>query len=372
MNYNFPPKSDQLAIHTVFLPRENVLFIKEWIAYHIRIGVSHFYLYNNKGSEGDISYHFQSETKNKYGIDYVSPTKHLKDDDIDSILNGVAEYFYGYVTYVLWSRKDEKGKVTYAQNESIAHYYNNYAKFYRWTAFIDLDEFIYIKQNEHLDEYINYCEQKGYNDILMLQKKFADRYVDLNRYVIEISECVDNVDTRNWSPKHIIKNEFLDGDSLNGRKKTKRWGIHNIPTKSDKIFHAPFDDLRFHHYNVNEKLLIWMSSKTINNHRFFLNAVDDSMKRYYDFVNHHCLQKSVPYSSEASIKNIVLTRKNQLHHLIFNEPLSFKNIMKPRFIIRMIKELGYKIWRDISEKPIKTKTLLIFLVTKIIAFTFVQ
>jgi hypothetical protein len=348
-HFSFPPKSNQLAIHTVFLPRENILFIREWIAYHIRIGVSHFYLYNNKGSEGDLSYTFQSDTTNKYGMDYVTPTAHITDEELDSILEEVACYFKGYVTYVPWSKKDKTGKVVYAQNDSIKHYYNHFSMLHDWTAFIDIDEFIFSAKYDNLGHLLDECEQNDCFDIQMLQKKFADRFYDTTKYVIEITDCVENVDTRNWSPKHIIKNEFLDGDYLNGHKTGKRWGIHNIPNKSRNMFHAPMDVLRFNHYNTNKKLLNWMKNKTINKYSFSINGVDDGMKRYYDFINFHCNKKPRQYNYGKELNKKKGCNNNlEKQHLVFNEPLDVNNLFKPRFLLRMGKELINKLVRDLS------------------------
>ena len=37
----------QIAIHTVFILKENILFLEEWIKYHILLGFNKFYLYDN-------------------------------------------------------------------------------------------------------------------------------------------------------------------------------------------------------------------------------------------------------------------------------------------------------------------------------------
>jgi hypothetical protein len=35
------------AIHSVFIIKENILFLEEWIDYHIQLGFNKFYLYDN-------------------------------------------------------------------------------------------------------------------------------------------------------------------------------------------------------------------------------------------------------------------------------------------------------------------------------------
>jgi hypothetical protein len=61
------PKKYQLSIHTIFLPRENLFFLKEWLFYHFNLGVEHIYLYDNTGSMGRES---STGTVNKYGINF--------------------------------------------------------------------------------------------------------------------------------------------------------------------------------------------------------------------------------------------------------------------------------------------------------------
>lgn len=348
MIHRFPPKSDQLAIHTVFLPRENILFLREWIAYHICVGVSHFYLYNNMNSFGHSRHKLFSATSNKYGVDYCKPTKHLSDDNICSVMGEISDYFKSYITYVPWQPKDKTGKIVYAYNDSIAHYYKHFSKHHRWTAFIDMDEYIYSERHNHIGNFLDESERLGYYDILMQQKKFGDRFNYTQKYVTEITDCIENVDTRNWAQKHIIKNNFLDSARLKGIKKGGRWGMHNIPVKTKNVYRAPLDVLRFNHYNVNNELLNWMKEKTIDGQAFFLDAYDDGMRRYFDFVNSHCKKKPGGYNHGVNSIIINIDENKQTRHLIFNEPFTIQNLVKPRFIARLAKEWIMKTWRDIT------------------------
>jgi hypothetical protein len=47
-NKNSNPK---IAIQTVFILKENLPFLEEWIVYHKKIGIDKFYLYDNTGSK---------------------------------------------------------------------------------------------------------------------------------------------------------------------------------------------------------------------------------------------------------------------------------------------------------------------------------
>jgi len=44
-------KKIKIAIQTVFILKENLPFLEEWIVYHKKIGVDKFYLYDNTGSK---------------------------------------------------------------------------------------------------------------------------------------------------------------------------------------------------------------------------------------------------------------------------------------------------------------------------------
>ena len=39
-----------VGLHTVFIARENILFLKEWVLYHRLKGIDHFFLYDNTGA----------------------------------------------------------------------------------------------------------------------------------------------------------------------------------------------------------------------------------------------------------------------------------------------------------------------------------
>lgn len=41
----FNNKDIKLAIHTVFLPKENNIFLEEWIDYHLNLGFDQIYIY---------------------------------------------------------------------------------------------------------------------------------------------------------------------------------------------------------------------------------------------------------------------------------------------------------------------------------------
>ena len=105
----------KLAIHTVFLPNENVYFLEEWIKYHIHIGFDKIYLYDNDGSSGvDDAVKNKS---NKYGMNYdklFTNKKHIQ-QEYKRILNEYKDH----IIYIKWQPINENGEIHYGYVESL-------------------------------------------------------------------------------------------------------------------------------------------------------------------------------------------------------------------------------------------------------------
>ena len=84
-------KKPIFAIHTVFIAKENILFLEEWIDYHKNLGFSKFYLYDNSKVTKPISHGNKPPlTKgiNKYNINYDKEVN-LSDLEVTNILNKI-------------------------------------------------------------------------------------------------------------------------------------------------------------------------------------------------------------------------------------------------------------------------------------------
>ena len=79
-------------------------YLKEWIEYHLLIGIDHFYLYNNNS-----------------------------EDDYKSILQPYIKK--GLITLTEWP--DIPGQIS-----AYKHWYENYRHETKWCTFLDLDEFL--------------------------------------------------------------------------------------------------------------------------------------------------------------------------------------------------------------------------------------
>ena len=235
----------KISIHTIFVLRENILFLEEWIDYHLKIGIDKIFLYDNSASKGRNG---SSVTTNKYGINFSNITMDLNDIEIHDRLRSILAKYQKKVFYMLWEPRNMSGEVVYGQKNAVCHYFRCFGIESNWTAFIDMDEFIFCKND--LRQSVEILDKQNIGNIRLLQKKFDDRFNNIGIPVTKISRCINGIDTSNWAPKSIIKNDLFDF-------KVEDFGIHNIPTRQSMTFQPPIEEFRFNHYNVNDKMLDW-------------------------------------------------------------------------------------------------------------------
>ena len=184
------------AIHTVFVALENILFMEEWLDYHLRYGFNRFYLYDNSKSQGLGKWHRQRMDgsnkmvpgrANKYGVNYRQKVR-LSDEELQTALRRLEAQYQGVVHFTDWSPLDEKGKVTYGQLEAHAHCL---ARMKReavdWCANIDMDEFIVMGRFNSIGECVAALEE-GENNVRMSQVRFHDRFRQMDRLVIDAEQ----------------------------------------------------------------------------------------------------------------------------------------------------------------------------------------
>ena len=116
-NTNINPK---IAIQTVFILKENLPFLEEWIVYHKKIGIDKFYLYDNTGS-----FHRNNDKKiNKRLMDYNKMIT-LSDNDVNKEME-LLKKKYPEIVHVIWQPRDKNNNITYGQIDAIKHYIKNY------------------------------------------------------------------------------------------------------------------------------------------------------------------------------------------------------------------------------------------------------
>ena len=130
----------RVGIHTVFIGKENILFLKEWVLYHRYMGVEHFFLYDNSGSYGynkGVSRPlFEPNSKNKYGIPYDDMVA-LSDDKIADVLDHIRLEIPN-VHVVRWQPTDAEGRVKFAQVEAQNDALKRFGPTVDWMVFMDM------------------------------------------------------------------------------------------------------------------------------------------------------------------------------------------------------------------------------------------
>jgi hypothetical protein len=268
----FESNDIKLAIHTIFLLKENIPFLREWIIYHLNLGVDKIYLYDNTGSIGRNG---STKDTNKYDVKFNELVS-LNDEELNKEMQSIINDYPDKIVYVKWQPKDEKGNIVYGLIEGTYDYLDKYGKENDFTAFIDTDEFLFSKNNHDLKDFIVKNKQDKY---VMFQKKFIDRFCYKNKKVIEIDDALD-VDTSMWGWKNIIRNNKIIKNGKNPH-------LIDVSTK-DTIF-CKMDDLRFNHFNINKKQVEYMKSffkmTELNLHK------DSSMLKYKDVIDKECKDK---------------------------------------------------------------------------------
>ena len=179
-----PPGLPVVGLHTVFIAKENILFLKEWILYHRAKGIEHFFLYDNTGSRraapvDENNPHLLHERVNKYGVPYDEIVR-LSDAEIQEILNEI-QIEIPNVRIVRWQPRDDDGSIIYAQVEALNEVLARYGELVDWMVFMDMDEF--VVSDEFIPELCRWLESWGYDGGLMEDRPMPTRLDNLDCYV---------------------------------------------------------------------------------------------------------------------------------------------------------------------------------------------
>lgn len=246
----------KIAIHSVFIVKENILFLEQWIYYHILLGFNKFYLYDNskvnKVSGFDKKYEnvIVGNKINKYKINY-DEIVNLTDEKINYYLKKICEK-YECIEIIEWSPMDKNGNILYKQKEA----HNDCLKKMKkdnidWCANIDMDEYIVITNHNSIDKYILSLSDK-INGIQMSQIRFESRFNRLNDIIINITNSeVDDVPIGNGR-KHIYN-----------VKNTIETDVHNV-TIDGFIHRAKKNEIFFNHYKLKCKCYEHIDNININ------------------------------------------------------------------------------------------------------------
>lgn len=228
------------AIHSVFILKENILFLEQWIDYHIQLGFNKFYLYDNSkvtrsGGFHKKHAHFKEGRVNKYNVNYGSIVK-LDDLQLQKLVKQI-ENKYKCVDIVEWSPKDKDGNILFNQKEAHNHCLKRMkTSGVLWCANIDMDEYIVLKNHTNIQEYIKSLNTNIYN-ISMCQHRFDSRFNNIDKLVINITK--KSIVPANYSNKNLYN-----------VSKTLLLDIHDWFGVGKQII-GNMEEIWFNHYKIN-------------------------------------------------------------------------------------------------------------------------
>ena len=234
----------KIAIHTVFILKENILFLEEWIYYHILLGFNKFYLYDNSKVTKSGGCHpkhkcFKPGKVSKYGVNY-NQVVDMTDTQMNQYVQKLCEK-YKCIEFIEWSPKGKEGNILHNQVEA----HNDCLKKLKkdkidWCANIDMDEYIVIKDFDNIGEYISSLPTEIKN-IKLGQIRFDSRFNNLDKLVTDITDAEIKDLDRNHSNKNIYNVE-----------NTIKAAVHSIQIKKDFLEYRPSTkEIWFNHYKIN-------------------------------------------------------------------------------------------------------------------------
>lgn len=159
-------KKYHVSIAAIF--KNEAQYLKEWIEYHLIIGVEHFFLYNNS-SEDDYK------------------------DVLEKYIND------GIVTLIDWPYKQ-------AQIQAYEDCIKNYSMDTKWIGFVDVDEFIVPKKYDNIYEFLRRFNNRG--SVLVYWKMFCSAGM-LER---DMETCIIEAFTVSWRRYYNVGKCFYNTD----------------------------------------------------------------------------------------------------------------------------------------------------------------
>ena len=186
------------AIMTVFILKENILFLEEWIEHHLSLGVDHIVLYDNsktqKSHDWEVyppGFEFEGNKVNRQGIDYASiVSPRMSDEQIKDEFSRITEQYAGKLTVIEWARRNEDGVICYFQEEAIKDFIYRYRTVYDYGITIDIDEFLISDCGILVPDLITHMEVRNISSGRISQRRFLYRFSSLDTKVREIPFCL--------------------------------------------------------------------------------------------------------------------------------------------------------------------------------------
>lgn len=250
---------EKFCIHTVFIARENIPFMEEWITHHYNLGIKCFMLYDNSGVQDYCNWDYDRGRHrgmipgktNKNGVDFSSRVA-MTDEQIDARMDVIKSKFpSGVVNYIKWQPKDENGLIQYNQCAAAEDCHNRIYDNQDWCISIDMDEFVQLGDKfssiqdvispDHIDRFDRFTQGKLTEQVYTTRWSLLPEQFDMSSEQIQVFNTLKNLrDTgkRNTPGKYIYRVK---------KSKPVFWHVHSIKT-STRIRLLKDNDIHIKHF----------------------------------------------------------------------------------------------------------------------------
>lgn len=228
-------KPGSLAIMSVFILRENILFLEEWLEHHISMGVDYFVLYDNSQTQKKNSWNQNviPGKVNKHNVNYDELISH---EDANQLLKKILNKHKGKIEILSWAKKDKNGIIRHFQLEAFKHFCDTYYKKFDYGLFIDMDEFMISRSSKNLNDIVKEMNANKISSLYFNSKLFSSRFNHVGTPIKNINLCLKE-DRINQGQKTLLKlNAVAKIDNLHNLKSLEVQSVCN----NDKMI--------FYHY----------------------------------------------------------------------------------------------------------------------------
>jgi hypothetical protein len=238
------------GVCAVALPRESHPWLRDWIGHHLRAGAKKIVIYDNTGSSGSTrpgtifgNGALQRRQVSKRGERYGYLTRHLTDEQISRELRDIAASFpENRVEIITWRpRNPANKKIIHGQVEAYCDYIRRYRDVLEWSAFLDLDEYIYCAPGLTMENIVSQLGREN-PDIASLQLQswvFECRWgTEAPKDITTLLKCAPN--SSQFSNKSFVRLADVTHANIH-----MNWRFRG----KQKSLGANPDDFAFCHYN---------------------------------------------------------------------------------------------------------------------------
>jgi hypothetical protein len=211
--------SHYLSIAAVF--KQETKYLREWLEYHLLLGVNHFYLY-----------------------------LHDQEPEITKVVNILSNYSPKLITPVLWYHYNEGD----FQIKAYADALKSFGHLTRWLAFIDLDEFIFPVSRASIDQVLQDYDSDSISGLNVSVCTFGDSERDTSP-TLQTRDLIWRA--YDQKPCNLTSKQFFRPEKI---KEYKYGGCWDRCLNLDyKVSHSckqsrPLSPLRVNHYPVRSEI----------------------------------------------------------------------------------------------------------------------